>query len=63
MRKIHNGEDHIVYLGVVLEGGKILVIDNNVYGNDMYFKKNNLIMSTASHENGLIKCHPQLKGF
>jgi hypothetical protein len=32
MRKIHNGEDHIVYLGVVSEGGKILVIDNNVYG-------------------------------
>ncbi len=32
MRKIHNGEDHIVYLGVVSKGGKILVIDNNVYG-------------------------------
>lgn len=63
MRKIHNLKTHIVYAGISKGGGKILAIDNDVYGNDIFVNPAKVILSNAYHGNSIIKKHPNLKRF
>lgn len=63
MRKVHNLKTHIVYAGISNGGGKILTIENDVYGNDIFVNPAKVILSNAYHGNSIIKKHPNLRRF
>ena len=60
LRKVHNEKSHIVYFGISKAGGKILCIDNDIYGNDMCVKPSRVILSNVNHENSSIVKHVDL---
>lgn len=63
MRKIHNLKTQIVYAGLSKAGGKILAIDSDVYGNEIFINPARVILSNAYHGNSIIKKHPHLRRF
>jgi hypothetical protein len=63
MRKVHNLNNNLVYFGLNRGGGKILTIDNDVYGDDLYLNPAKIILTNANHENSQTKKHPDLLRF
>lgn len=57
MRKLQNFKSHIVYAGLSKGGGKILTIDSEVYGNDIYVHPGKIILSNVNHANSIVKKH------
>lgn len=63
MRKIHNIKSHIVYVGISKGGGKILSVDSEVYGDDIFVNPGKIILSNVNHGNSQVKKHQSLKRF
>ena len=63
MRKIHNIKSHLCYFGLSKAGGKLLTIDNDIYGDDICVHPGKIILSNADYLNCKIKNHPNLTNF
>ena len=68
LRKLHNTSKHINYFGITKStnekpGGKFLIIDSEVYGNDMYIHPKKIVISNVSHDNSQISRHPNIKTY
>ncbi len=59
MRKIHNFSDQICYFGIVRDGGKLLVLYNHIYGDDIYVNPRKIILSNVNHQNSKTTVHPK----
>jgi len=57
MRKLHNTKSHIVYAGISKGGGKILTINSDVYGNDIFINPARVILTNVYHGNSTVKKH------
>jgi hypothetical protein len=60
LRKIHNDKSHIAYFGISRSGGKVLCIDNDIYGDDICVLPARIILSNVNHENSSIVKHNEL---
>lgn len=63
MRKIHNSKSHLTYLGISKGGGKLLTLDNDIYGDDIYVNPARVILANVNHENSTSKRHLNLVKF
>jgi hypothetical protein len=63
MRKVHNSKSHLVYFGLSRGGGKLLSIENELYGDDIYVNPGRVIMSNVNHANSKVRKHPTLRKF
>lgn len=61
MRKIHNTKPYIWYFGVSKAGGKLLTIDNDIYGDDICVHPGKIILSNVNSDDCSLKKHPDLK--
>jgi hypothetical protein len=62
MRKVHNRTKYMGYFSLAKsdKGGKFLVIDSDVYGNDMFFNLSNVVLSNLASENSSKRAHESI---